>query len=62
LRQPLRRLDKTDHSVEHWDRRCGSVDSGGEEQLQQRVGNAVTDWIFMSPGNLDPSQFFFKKA
>jgi peptide/nickel transport system substrate-binding protein len=24
--------------------------------------NAVTDWIFMSPGNLDPSQFFFKKA
>jgi peptide/nickel transport system substrate-binding protein len=22
---------------------------------------AVTDWIFMSPGNLDPSQFFFKK-
>jgi peptide/nickel transport system substrate-binding protein len=23
--------------------------------------NAVTDWIFMSPGNLDPSQFFFKK-
>ena len=23
---------------------------------------AVTDWIFMSPGNLDPSQFFFKKA
>jgi len=24
--------------------------------------NAVTDWIFMSPGNLDPSQFFFKKV
>jgi len=23
---------------------------------------AVTDWIYMSPGNLDPSQFFFKKA
>jgi peptide/nickel transport system substrate-binding protein len=23
--------------------------------------NAVTDWIFMSPGNLDPPQFFFKK-
>ena len=23
--------------------------------------NAVTDWIFMSPGNLDPAQFFFKK-
>jgi peptide/nickel transport system substrate-binding protein len=23
--------------------------------------NAVTDWIFMSPGNLDPSQFFFKQ-
>jgi peptide/nickel transport system substrate-binding protein len=22
---------------------------------------AVTDWIFMSPGNLDPFQFFFKK-
>jgi peptide/nickel transport system substrate-binding protein len=22
---------------------------------------AVTDWIFMSPGNLDPAQFFFKK-
>jgi peptide/nickel transport system substrate-binding protein len=22
--------------------------------------NAVTDWIFMSPGNLDPAQFFFK--
>jgi peptide/nickel transport system substrate-binding protein len=22
---------------------------------------AVTDWIYMSPGNLDPSQFFFKK-
>ncbi len=21
---------------------------------------AVTDWIFMSPGNLDPSQFYFK--
>ncbi|MBV8719226.1 MAG: ABC transporter substrate-binding protein [Chloroflexi bacterium] len=24
--------------------------------------NAVTDWIYMSPGNLDPSQFFYKKA
>lgn len=24
--------------------------------------NAVTDWIFMSPGNLDPSQFFYKKV
>ncbi len=23
---------------------------------------AVTDWIYMSPGNLDPSQFFFKKG
>ena len=23
---------------------------------------AVTDWIFMSPGNLDPAQFFFKKT
>jgi len=23
--------------------------------------NAATDWIFMSPGNLDPSQFFYKK-
>ena len=23
--------------------------------------NAVTDWIYMSPGNLDPPQFFFKK-
>jgi len=22
---------------------------------------AVTDWIFMSPGNLDPAQFYFKK-
>jgi peptide/nickel transport system substrate-binding protein len=22
---------------------------------------AVSDWIFMSPGNLDPAQFFFKK-
>ena len=22
---------------------------------------ATTDWIFMSPGNLDPAQFFFKK-
>jgi peptide/nickel transport system substrate-binding protein len=22
---------------------------------------AVTDWIYMSPGNLDPSQFFWKK-
>jgi peptide/nickel transport system substrate-binding protein len=22
--------------------------------------NAVTDWIFMSPGNLDPAQFYFK--
>jgi peptide/nickel transport system substrate-binding protein len=21
---------------------------------------AVTDWIFMSPGNLDPAQFYFK--
>jgi hypothetical protein len=21
---------------------------------------AVTDWIYMSPGNLDPSQFYFK--
>lgn len=24
--------------------------------------NAVTDWIYMSPGNLDPPQFFFKKS
>jgi len=23
--------------------------------------SAVSDWIFMSPGNLDPAQFFFKK-
>lgn len=23
---------------------------------------AVTDWIFMSPGNLDPPQFFFKQT
>jgi len=23
--------------------------------------NASTDWIFMSPGNLDPAQWFFKK-
>jgi peptide/nickel transport system substrate-binding protein len=21
---------------------------------------AVTDWIYMSPGNLDPAQFYFK--
>jgi peptide/nickel transport system substrate-binding protein len=23
--------------------------------------NASTDWIFMSPGNLDPAHWFFKK-
>ena len=23
--------------------------------------NAATDWIFMSPGNLDPAHWFFKK-
>ena len=24
--------------------------------------HAVSDWIFMSPGNLDPAQFFFNSS
>jgi peptide/nickel transport system substrate-binding protein len=32
--------------------------------VKNTIGNvpdqAVTDWIFMSPGNLDPAHFYFK--